>query len=147
MSRFKVVAAYCVAIFGLVAIASLPTPSQAETGSVRIVVTKAGFIVGVGGGQGTLTFEGHHYPLSIGGVSVGATIGASKTDLVGHAYNMRHPADIAGTYSAIGGGVAIAAGAGSVRLQNSKGVILELHGRKVGLEFSINLSGMEVSLR
>ena len=149
MSGLWAVIRYGMAVLGLVGIAvvSLPTPSQAATGSVRVVITKAGFILGVGGGHGTLTFEGHHYPLSIGGISVGATIGASKMELIGRAYNMRHPSDIAGTYSAVGAGAAIAGGAGAVRLQNSKGVILELHGRKIGLEFSVSLSGMEVSLR
>jgi hypothetical protein len=136
-------------VLGLVAMAvlGLPSPSQAETGSVRIEITKAGFIVGVGGGRGTLIFQGHHYPLSIGGVSIGATIGASKTELVGRAYHMRNPSDIAGTYTAVGAGVAVAGGAGAVRLQNSKGVILELQGRKVGVEFSVSLSGLEISLR
>src|SRR6516164_5267421 len=47
------------------------TPSQAQTGTVRINVVKAGFIVGAGGGSGTLTFRGHTYPLSIGGLSLG----------------------------------------------------------------------------
>ncbi len=42
----------CGAVLGLVTVASLSTASQAETGSVRVVFTKAGFIVGVGGGRG-----------------------------------------------------------------------------------------------
>ena len=54
-------------------------------------------------------------------MSFGATIGASATDLVGRALNMRSPGDIAGNYSAIGAGGALAAGAGGVQLQNEKG--------------------------
>ena len=50
--------------------------SYAETGSVRFNVVKAGFIVGIGGGSGTLNFQGRNYRLSIGGINVG-TIGAS----------------------------------------------------------------------
>jgi hypothetical protein len=147
MSGFPVAIRYGVAVLCLVAVASAGTPSQADTGSVHVEITKAGFIVGVGGGSGTLTFRGRSYPLRIGGVSFGATIGASKTELVGHAFNMNSPSDITGTYAALGGGGALAAGAGAVRLKNSKGVILELKGRKVGLEFSVSLSGLEVSLR
>ena len=30
------------------------SPSYADTGSVRVTVTRAGFIIGVGGGTGTL---------------------------------------------------------------------------------------------
>src|SRR3974390_88402 len=55
------------------------SPSIADTGLVRAVITKGGFIIGVGGGTGTLVFRGKHYPLQISGMSVGATIGASTT--------------------------------------------------------------------
>jgi hypothetical protein len=149
MSALRVAIRFGSAVLALAALAlvSLTSPSQAETGSVHFVVTKAGFIVGVGGGSGTLTFQGKRYPLSVGGVSFGATIGASKTELVGRARNMTRPSDIAGTYSALGAGAAIAGGAGVVTLQNSKGVVLELQGRKVGLEASVAISGMDVSMR
>src|SRR5262245_64199451 len=63
-------------------------PSQAETGAVRFRVGSAGFIVGVGGGSGTLTFRGRTYPLRIRGVSLGM-IGISSADLVGRARNLR----------------------------------------------------------
>ena len=72
--------------------------SYAETGSVRLNIVKAGFIVGIGGGSGTLNFQGRNYQLSIGGINVG-TIGASAVDLVGTAENLRTAADIVGTYS------------------------------------------------
>ena len=128
------------------AVASFATPSKAETGSVRVVFTKAGFIVGVGGGRGVLTFRGHHYPFRVSGMSFGATIGASTNQLVGHALNMHAPADIAGVYNAIGAGGALAGGAGGVQLQNAKGVILQLHGVKVGVELSASIGGVEITM-
>ncbi|MGA8749791.1 MAG: hypothetical protein WB563_13445 [Pseudolabrys sp.] len=120
--------------------------SDADTGSVRLRITKVGFIVGVGGGSGTLNLKGRSYRLSIGGVSAG-TIGAAGADLVGTASNLRTAADIAGTYSAISAGVAVAAGAKAVTLQNSNGVVLQLHGRQVGFEASLSLSGLTISLQ
>jgi len=122
------------------------TSAQAETGAVRVVFTKGGFIVGVGGGHGVLTFRGRHYPFRVSGMSVGATIGASTTNLVGHALNIRSPGDIAGNYSAIGAGGALAAGAGGVQLQNEKGVILQLHGVNVGVELSAAVGGVQIAL-
>ena len=80
------------------------TPSRADTGIVSAVVTKGGFIVGFGAGRGTLILHGHSYPLVIGGMSFGATIGLSTAHLRGHAYHMRTSEDIEGTYSAIGAG-------------------------------------------
>jgi hypothetical protein len=133
------------ALVGLL-VSGLATAARAETGAVRVVFTKGGFIVGVGGGRGVLTFRGHHYPFRVSGMSIGATIGASTTDLVGRALNMRSPGDIAGNYSAIGAGGALAAGAGGVQLQNEKGVILQLHGAKVGVELSAAVAGVQISL-
>lgn len=130
-----------------VMLAGTPAPSRADTGTVRATVTRGGFIIGVGGGTGVLRFRGRTYPLQIGGMSFGATIGASSTDLIGRAYNLRTASDIVGTYTSIGGGAAVAGGGGSVRLQNAKGVVLELRGRKVGLEFSVAMGGVEISMR
>jgi len=136
----------CAAVLGLVGAATLPTASQAETGAVRVVFTKGGFILGVGGGRGVLHFRGHNYPFRVSGMSFGATIGASTTDLVGRARNLHSPGDIAGTYSAIGAGGALAAGAGGVALQNQRGVVLELHGVKVGVELSAAVGGVTITM-
>ena len=52
------------------------SPSHAQTtGNVRIEIVSAGFILGLESGRGTLTYRGKQYPLRIGGVSAGATIG------------------------------------------------------------------------
>ena len=128
------------------AIAVVSAPSLADTGSVRITISKAGFIVGFGGGSGTLVFHGKSYQLSIGGVSLG-TIGAAQAQLVGYARNLRSPEDIAGTYSAVTASVAVAGGGKVATLQNAKGVVLELRGKQVGFELSAALSGLDISLR
>jgi hypothetical protein len=129
-----------------VILASAALPSYAETGTVRVRIAKAGFIVGVGGGSGILHFKGRNYRLRIDGISAG-TIGIARADLVGTASNLRTASDIAGTYSAVSAGVAVAAGGKTARLQNQKGVVLELHGTQVGFELSLNLSGVTVSLQ
>src|SRR5215467_722116 len=87
----------------LLAVASA-SPSKADTGTVRVVFTKGGLIVGVGGGSGVLTFKGRHYPFQVAGMSVGFTIGASTTNLHGQVLNMKSPADIQGSYSVVGAG-------------------------------------------
>jgi hypothetical protein len=126
--------------------ATLPSQSYADTGTVRITAGSAGFIVGVGGGSGTLTFHGRTHPLSVGGISVGM-IGVSKVELVGRASHMRTAADIAGTYTAVSAGLAIAGGAKTARLQNANGVVLELRGRQIGFQANLDLSGLQISLR
>ena len=136
----------CAALLAAGLMMAAPSPSQAAVGSVRIHLTKAGFIFGASGGGGVLLFRGRAYPLSIGGISVG-TIGAAGADLVGRAYNLHHAADIAGTYTAVSGSIAVAGGAKVVQLQNSNGVVLKLRGMQAGLEASASLSGMSISMR
>jgi hypothetical protein len=131
----------------LAGVAGFSTPSRAETGQVAVVFTKGGFIVGVGGGEGVLILRGKRYPFTVSGMSVGFTIGASTTKLVGRALNLNGPASIEGSYSAIGAGGAVAAGAGGVQLQNANGVILQLSGPKIGAEVSAAVGGVTVRLK
>jgi hypothetical protein len=124
-------------------LAGMPTVSCAATGSVRISITRAQFIVG--SGSGTLRFQGERYPLSVGGISAGP-FGSARIDLVGRAYNMQTAASIHGVYTAV---VADGAGtrlAGTFRLRNWRGVVLELRGRQ-GVKPSVDLSGLQISLR
>ncbi len=137
--------------FGVAVVAALmlvgaSTPSHAQTGTVHLKVVKVGFIVGIGGGHGTLTYQGHRYRLSVGGVGIG-TIGVAGAELVGTAYNLHSPADIAGTYGAASASGAFVGGAKVARLQNEKGVILELHGVQLGFEVTLGLAGMTIGFR
>jgi hypothetical protein len=139
----KVFVAIAIATFVLV---GNPSWSAAASGHIHLKVSKVGFIVGVGGGSGTLSFKGKHYRLEVGGIGVG-TIGVASAELVGTANNLHTAADIAGTYSAISGGIAVAGGEKAATLQNEKGVVLHLHGKQVGFEASLSLSGLTISLR
>ena len=123
------------------------SPAEAATGSIAIKIVSAGFIIGASGGSGTLSFNGSQYPLSVGGVSAGATIGISGAELIGVAYHLHDVHDIEGIYSAVGAGLAIAGGRQAAQLSNARGVLLRLKGRKIGFMFSIDLSGMQISLK
>jgi hypothetical protein len=140
-------ATYAALIALLGGTAGFSAPSRAETGQVAVIFTKGGFIVGVGGGEGVLILRGKRYPFTVFGMSVGFTIGASTSKFVGRALNLRGPAAIEGTYSAMGAGGAIAAGAGGVQLQNANGVILQLSGPRVGAEVSAAVGGVTVRLK
>ena len=134
-------------VASLAGVAGWSTPSRAETGQVTVVFTKGGFVVGVGGGEGVLVLRGKRYPFTVSGMSVGFTIGASTTKLVGRALNVNGPRSIEGSYSALGAGGAIAVGAGGVQLQNANGVILQLSGPKVGAELSAAVGGVTIRLK
>lgn len=122
------------------------TQSYAQTGAVRLNFVRAGLIVGVGGGRGTLTFHGRRYRLSVSGVDLNS-LGFSGAEFVGTAYNLHSAGDIAGTYAAAGADPAIAGGGQVGRLQNANSVVLELSGTQVGFQVSSGLAGMTIALR
>ena len=80
-------------------------------------------------------------------MSVGFTFGGSINKLVGKALHLHAPGDLAGSYTTIGAGGALVGGAGVVRLQNKKGVVLELAGGKVGLEVSASVGSWLIAER
>ena len=121
--------------------------ARADSGRVRFAVYKAGWFVGGSGGEGTLTFHRRRYRITIGGISAGFVFGASKTYFRGTVSHIRRASDVAGVYGAAGGGGALGVGAQAIVLQNSKGAVLTLTGRQVGLQINADLSGLSISLR
>jgi len=121
--------------------------AQAASGRIEFRIVTAGLILGFSGGSGTLFFADERYRLSIGGVSLGATIGAASVDFVGRVRNIQRPRDIQGNYTAVGAGLAVAGGGAVARLRNARGVELEISGKQIGLKASVDLSGLRVRLR
>ncbi len=130
----------------LAAAVGVAAPSHAITGAVRVTVAKAGFVVGAGGGRGTLTFRHRLYPFTVQGLSLGFTAGASINKLVGRAEFINELGDFAGTYSVVGAGGALIGGVGGVQLKNDKGVVITLQGPRAGLELSANVTKVVITL-
>jgi hypothetical protein len=139
--------AVLIALAAVIAAASFSSAATADTGSIRISVLKGGWVIGASGGEGTLTFKGRRYPLSIGGLSYGFVFGASQTHLTGRVSNIRSASDVAGVYGAAGAGAVVGGGARAIVMRNQKGAILELSGLQRGLMVNADLSGMAISLR
>ena len=137
---------------GLIALAALTgaglsTAAQADSGGIHFNIVKAGFVIGGSAGNGTLSFHGRNYPISIGGISYGFTFGASETRFVGSVTNIRRPEDVAGVYGAAGAGAALGRGAQGIVLTNEKGAVLTLSGRSVGAIVAADLNGLVLSVR
>jgi len=135
------------AAIGLAALVLAAPAARADSGTIRISVIKGGWFIGASGGNGTLTFRGRSYPLSIGGIDAGLVFGASQTSLAGRVSNINRPSDVAGVYGAGGAGAAIGTGVRAIVLTNQKGAVLELTGRQTGLMVNADLSGLAISLR
>lgn len=121
--------------------------AHADSGSISLRIYKAGFVIGGSAGSGVLHFQGHNYPLSIGGLSYGFTFGASETRFHGTVSHIRSPRDIEGVYAQGGAGAAVGRGAQAVVLTNQHGAVLTLTGAQAGVIVSLDLSGLALTLK
>ncbi len=134
--------------FSAAALFLLIAPAQAQMAcQINLEITKGGFVIGASGGSGTLICDGRRYPLSVGGLSAGLVIGLASVSLVGEVRNLHEISDIEGTYSGVGASVAVGGGGDNVVSANAKGVQLVMRGKQVGLEASLDLSGMNIRLK
>ena len=134
-----------IALFALVTTVSVAT-AHGTTGSVRVIVAKAGFVLSAGGGKGVLTFRHRNYPFTVQGLSLGLTAGGSINKLVGSAEHISELSDFSGTYSVLGAGAAVVGGVAGVQLRNAKGVTITLRGFKGGVEASANITKVVITL-
>lgn len=135
------------ALIALVALIAFSAAGHAESGSVRLTIYKAGWVIGGSGGIGVLDFRGRRYRLATGGLDYGLVFGGSKTVLRGRVSNISRPSDVAGVYAAAGAGLTVGRGARGIILTNQKGAVLELTGRQVGLMANVDLSGLAITLK
>jgi hypothetical protein len=141
--RFRTIFIALLAMAG----AGVSSVAYADSGTIRISVLKGGWFIGGSGGNGTLTFHGRSYRLSIGGLDAGLVFGVSQTYLAGRVSHIYRPSDVEGVYGAVGAGAAIGVGSRSIVLSNNKGAVLELNGRQAGLMINADLSGLSISLQ
>ena len=80
--------------------------TKVKGGTEFVPLAVVGFIVGAGGGSGTLTCGGKSYALEVGGIKAGLLIGLAKANLKGKVTNLNKVGDIEGTYAGAGAGIA-----------------------------------------
>jgi hypothetical protein len=129
-------------------IPSEPTPSaEAENARIDMQIGKIGLIVGFSGGSGTVYLHGRSYPVRVGGVSIGPSLAFSYIDLTGTVFDLRSIEDLYGIYTAGSAGLAVVVGGKVATLSNSRGITMEVRGNTVGVEFSLDLSGISIQPR
>ena len=137
----SLVAVGAMTLAGGVAVAETPKKSVAQ---VSIDETQFGFIIGGSTGGGVLTYDGKKHPFKMGGISLGANIGASKFSATGQVYDMNNIDQFEGTYVRLTGSVALGGGMGDMTLKNENGVIMSLRGTTQGLQLNAGASGVTV---
>ena len=108
-----------------------------EEGRIQITFSKPGY----DNGSGYLFYQGQKYGLGVSGTKIGR-ISVSTIDLIGTASNLHNAADILGTYNASDPKAAVVKGAMAARLENPKGVALEIRAVNLNRGSTLDLSGM-----
>jgi hypothetical protein len=91
------------------------------------------FVTGLGGGSGTLFFQGQSYPFKVFGSVAGPGGGVEKISASGSVYKLANVTDFAGRYTQSTGPAGFSSSGGSdLWLQNNAGVIMHLQGTERG---------------
>jgi len=101
--------------------------------------------LGIHWGGGTLQFEGRDYGFSVKGVSLG-DLGASKLSALGDVRHLDNISDFAGTYVAVGAGIAAGPGVSAVTMRNEHGVVISLRSDLQGAQLTLGAEGLRIAL-
>jgi hypothetical protein len=127
-------AAAVLAMTGCSGMMNTPTPQNIAglSPSGNVTITED-FVTGVGGGSGTLEFQGRTYPFKVGGTVAGPGGGLEKISASGPVYKLASVSDFAGRYTQSTGKAGLSSSGGSdLWLENSAGVIMHLEGSSTG---------------
>ncbi len=128
------------AVIALMACSTMKTPDalsiQGLPPSGTVSLTES-FVGGVGGGSGTLFFDGRSYPFRLVGSVIGPG-GAERLSASGEVYKLTSVSNFAGRYTQSSGGAGFAkSGSGQLWLENSNGVIMHLYSQTQGVLLSL----------
>jgi hypothetical protein len=112
---------------------------HADEGRIHITFFKGAY----GTGSGYLFFQGQKYGLGISSAKI-RRVWITTIDLIGTASNLQNAADIIGTYTAVDAQAATVTRSKVARLENTKGIVIEVRAVNLNRLFSLNLSEMTI---
>jgi hypothetical protein len=102
--------------------------------------------VGISWGNGTLTYKGKQYPVSVSGMSLGK-VGITKVSASGEVYHLKKLQDFDGTYTSATADITLARGRSGTTMKNQNGVLVVVHATSKGVDLTIGGSGVEMKLK
>jgi len=122
-------------------------PPLSKTGMVEIEQVQVALFYSGNLGGGRLHYNGKTYPFTVGGLGIGG-IGLSKMEATGEVYNLKSVGDFAGAYGQARYGLAVGdRSTGSLWLQNTNGVVIELKAKRQGLALSLGADAVYIGFK
>ena len=103
--------------------------------------------IGYSWGSGTLTYKGVKYPITVSGLSAGASAGATTITASGSVYNLAKIEDFDGNCTAVGTGATVGGGASVVTMKNQNGVVIDSVSTTQGLKLSLDSGGVKIKVK
>jgi hypothetical protein len=146
---WSIKAALAVSVLAIAGCSGLKAPTEqsiaglSPSGSVTVTED---FVGGLGGGTGTLDYQGQTYPFKLAG-SVFGPGGVEKINASGEVYKLASVADFSGRYTQSTGAAGLSTSGGSdLWLQNSAGVIMHLEGSSKGAMLTLGRDEIYIRL-
>lgn len=114
-------------------------------GTLTMEATTVAAGLGFNWGDGTLKFQGKEVKFKVRGLDV-AAVGISRVNATGDVFNLTNVADLAGTYTQAGAGIAIAGGVKGMLARNQKGVVIDLRAVQQGVQLNLGVGGFTIEL-
>ena len=103
--------------------------------------------IGFSWGEGTLTYKGKTYPVSVNGMSIGK-VGITNSTARGEVYRLHKLADFDGNYTSAGVGLTLVGGVSVVTTMRSQnGVLIDLHSTTRGASITIGVAGVDMRIK
>jgi len=122
-------------------------PKKTPDGTVEFSGGSVAAGVGYTWGSGTLTYKGAKYPITVAGLSAGASAGATNVTASGSVYNLNKIEDFDGNYTAVATGATVGGGASVVTMKNQNGVLIDSVSTTQGLKISLDSGGVKIKVK
>jgi hypothetical protein len=143
---YRLLGLLLLAAVALAPAAGLAQEDRTPSGTVEIDQTQFALLFSGAFGGGTLHYQGRSYGFTIGGLGIGG-IGIATLHATGDVYDLHDVADFGGVYGQAGASYALGKeSAGSLWLENPKGVHLHLQTQREGIILSVGADGVIVKM-
>src|SRR5215472_5869453 len=118
--------------------------SSQERPNAILRLSGGSFAAGIGfsWGEGTLTYKGKKYPVSVNGMSIGK-VGITNSTARGEVYHLHKLADFNGNYTSASADLTLVSGGSVVAMQNQNGIRINLHSTTRGVDVTIGAAGVD----
>ena len=130
-----------------IASAHAQEPKKTPDGTVKFSGGSVAAGIGYSWGSGTLTYKGVKYPITVSGLTAGASAGATAITASGSVYNLKKLGDFDGNYTAVGTGATVGGGASVVTMKNQNGVVIDSVSTTQGLKLSLDAGGVKIAVK